>query len=537
MTDLSVEARLVKQARSECSGGKPSDGSDVQYKRLAQAPNGRSTWCCRGILLCILIAQGVLSLRLSNTAFEDEALYLYAGHLNLDHLLSNAPYHEEFTKYFSGSPLLYPVFAALIDSVCGLAGARAFSLAVMLGATALLYLQSRRLFDMRAALYASAIFSVSQSTLTLGNLATYDATVIFLLALATWIVVRSADSRRPLFCLCAAPVLALAVAVKYAALMYLPVVLLIAGLIVFQHRGRRLSILHGLLLPAATGSILFFALQAASASYVQGLKRTTTEREQGSASLIDLLSYSAVWGGLTVALALIGVILYTREGLREECMSRPIFKNSALLCRLVLSLTLTSAAILAPLYQMYLHTETSLHKHIGYGLLFAAPVAGVAVSRLTGARFRYPFFGISVLVCLLVMGVSQAQARFDSWPDSSGLVKFLKPSIKKNGHYLLENRWPITYYFRKDAEPQQWISTNYFIYADHGGVSHRDDDAYEAAIRDRYFDIVVLTYTTTKVRSEKITKLLKTSNSYRTIDHNSRHGALLEKTYQIWVRR
>ena len=55
----------------------------------------------------------------------------------------------------------------------------------------------------------------------LGNFATYDATCLFLLAFAAWIMVRTAAFRWPVFLLAALPA-ALAVGVKYAGLLFVP---------------------------------------------------------------------------------------------------------------------------------------------------------------------------------------------------------------------------------------------------------------------------------------------------------------------------
>src|SRR5207245_1539635 len=103
----------------------------------------RRSWIGRGVLLCVLLMQAALSLRLHNSAFEDEALYLYAGHLQLDHLLHGGAAHPEFASYFSGAPILYPVLGAAVDSLFGLAGARVLGLACLLATTALLYPMSR----------------------------------------------------------------------------------------------------------------------------------------------------------------------------------------------------------------------------------------------------------------------------------------------------------------------------------------------------------------------------------------------------------
>src|SRR4051812_37016579 len=96
---------------------------------------GRPSSVSRAVLAGILVVQTGLTLRLENTAFADEALYLYAGHLQLDALANGDPLRTEFTGYFSGSPVLHPPLAAAVDSAFGLSGARALSLFFMLGAT------------------------------------------------------------------------------------------------------------------------------------------------------------------------------------------------------------------------------------------------------------------------------------------------------------------------------------------------------------------------------------------------------------------
>ena len=92
---------------------------------------GRALASRRWPLFTVLATQAVLSARLvqSNTAFQDEGLYLWSGHLELAHLLHHAQI-PDFTSYFSGAPVIYPVIAALADQAGGLAGARLLSLAL-----------------------------------------------------------------------------------------------------------------------------------------------------------------------------------------------------------------------------------------------------------------------------------------------------------------------------------------------------------------------------------------------------------------------
>ena len=198
----------------------------------------RRVWVSRGVLALIMVLQALLTLRMSNTAFEDEGLYLYVGHLEIRHFLHGAALQGDYPSYFSGAPVLYPVLGALADSVGGLAAARALSLLEMLAVTGLIYAMSRRLFNERVGLCAAVLYAAAEPALFLGNLATYDATALFLLTLATWLAVRLADHARPLYLL-AAPVLALAVATKYATLLFVPSVVGLAGLAAAPRLGRR----------------------------------------------------------------------------------------------------------------------------------------------------------------------------------------------------------------------------------------------------------------------------------------------------------
>ena len=132
----------------------------------------------------MLAVQAALSLRLvwSNTAFQDEGLYLRAGHLEWARWLHGAPI-PDFPSYFSGAPVIYPPLGALADSVGGLAAARILSLCFMLGVTSLLWATTHRLYGQRAALLAAALFATLAGTQFLGAFATYDAMALFLLAL------------------------------------------------------------------------------------------------------------------------------------------------------------------------------------------------------------------------------------------------------------------------------------------------------------------------------------------------------------------
>ncbi|MCX4990274.1 glycosyltransferase family 39 protein [Streptomyces sp. NBC_00568] len=508
----------------------------------------RRTWISRTVLLTILAFQAALSLRLSNTAFQDEALYLTAGRAEVSHLLHGTAVQTNYAAYFSGSPRLYPVLAAVVDSRFGLSGARMLSLFFMLGTTALLYSFTRRLFSERAGLAAAGLFSVVQSTIVMGHLATYDAPAVFLLASATWIVVRTAGMSAPSVLL-AAPVAVLAVGVKYAAALYLPTIVALALLTALPHR-RRSAFLRALLLVLGMSALLVLGMYSTDLS--AGVRQTTTNREHGSDGAMFLLEQSIAWGGPLFLAAVAGGISYARRYRLHESPLAPGSSGPGRVQRSLLGALMCATALLAPAYQMHLGTVVALFKHVGFGLLFAAPMAGVGVTRLVGAHFRHTHLGIALWSATLCIGISQADWRFASWPDSSTMIRTISSHVNRKGHYLSSTPEVPVYYLRDRTAHRQWQSVFGMEYTDGHGVRHTGTDAYWKALRNGEFDLVVLDGFTNPRVNGVITDALKGNPHYRLLAALPFHSAsndvrshLLRTVpfvehnghYRIWLKR
>ena len=152
------------------------------------------------------------------------------------------------------------------------------------------------------------IFSVTESALFLGHLATYDAPSLFLLALATWIVVRTASFRWPGYLL-AAPPIALAVATKYAAGLFVPTIVVLSALAAWPYRGRK-----ALIAPAGLAAAVAALLGGGP---VPGRADLPDRRQvhhhgpvPGHHRHLAPAPGQPVWGGLPFALALIGTVAY-----------------------------------------------------------------------------------------------------------------------------------------------------------------------------------------------------------------------------------
>ena len=496
------------------------------------AGNPRRRRLSRAVLLVIMIVQAALTLRMHNTAFEDEALYLYAGHLEIAHWLHGAALQGDYASYFSGAPVLYPVLGALADSVGGLAAARALSLLEMLITTGLLYGMTRRMFNERAGLCAAIVFSVAEPTLFLGNLATYDATALCLLALAAWLVVRTAAFDWPAYLL-AAPFLVLAVATKYAVLLFVPGVIVLAGFAAAPRLGRR-ALVVSVALGGSTVAMLGAALYLAGGSYLTGVRSTTLDRFPGTSPTMTLLWDSAQWIGVPFVLAVIGALAYAARSYTEP--GEQVAPGGSELRRALFGPILAGCILLAPAEQIHIHTVVSLQKHVGFGLLLAAPIAGVGLARVIGDHFRRAQVGIAIWGAALVLGMTAASNMFNSWPNSAGFVADMAHYLRPGAHYLVEADEVPIYYLRDhpDAQPDQFTSTYVISYPDKQGGYLTGDAGYVAAIKAGYFQVVAYNYQTTPAVDAVLARTLAADPGYRLADVIPNANDTV--TQYIWVK-
>ena len=404
--------------------------------------------------LCAILAlqAGVsISLVWRNTAFGDEALYLWAGHIELDHWLHGAPIplgaggSVKFSSYFSGAPQLYPPIGALADSIGNLAAARIVSLFFMLGCTILLYATARQLFSARVAVIGCALWVTSEPCLKLGAFATFDAMAVFLVCVGAWLAVRAGRSRfHGEMIALSAVFLAAGALTAYSYLIYVPAVIAVAGLSWSQHRSRRSALISTAWLVGTTTA--FFIGMATVLKNWAGLSFTVLNRHvdilQGY-RLVIMSSWS--WEGIVIILSLIGVTVAVAVGKRR-----------------LLLLVLAGACLVVPFQQARIESGVSLDKHLSLGIWLAAIAAGYAIDALV--KFQYSrllvaLCGTLALVFCAITGGTAAQWSFSGWNNSSALVSaFTKVSSGVRGQIAVENAADnvIRYYTSQDRNWSQW---------------------------------------------------------------------------------
>jgi hypothetical protein len=480
----------------------------------AGAPAGRSHpvvlyWLPLAVILAV---QTVLSARLIplSIATGDESLYIYSGHQLIYEMWhgGGSPYYETF---FSGSPYLYPVMAAVIDHVGGLAAVRLASLFFMLVSTTLLYGTARVIFDYWPAVIAAALFVGLGITQALGALATYDALALMLTAAASYCAARAADNGRHVTRWLALVLLFLlaANAVKYASALFDPVVLGLGALLIayqgWKHVAQRFAVLS-----AALTLLLVLAVYLEGSAYLNGIAFTTLARKTGTQVVIndhytptrDIILSSWDWAGAILSfgvLALLMSVLVFRE--RRNAMVLAV---------------LLSASVLVLVEYVHLHALTAFSNHADFAVWFTCVGAGYALVRPAELAHRwyvrFPLAAIAAAVTIAV-GLHYTDSGVGGSRQDSPLYVLLRPYLAlKSGQYLLggELDTQMIYTEHINMAWYQYVDDNYIKYPipGRGGDAHGQANGptctqlrpdcmylegiagYRAAIRAGWFTII-----------------------------------------------
>ncbi|MFC1417111.1 hypothetical protein [Streptacidiphilus cavernicola] len=516
-------------------------GDTEEAIELAEAEVGHRSGTPSGPLwplLLVLPVQAVLSWRLigSNTAFLDEGTYLYSGHQEVANLL----YGDKVATYetfFSGSPKLYPVVAATADRFGGLAGARTLSLVFMLLATVALYLAARRIHGATAAFFASALFAALGPTQFLGGYSTYDAMALAALAWAAFFAVRFASGTGHGSMSAGALLISLAVWTKYASLLWVPVVVLIA---VLAGPGRavlgRSRWNNGVRFGLAVVVAVLLPIPLAGRLYIHGFTQTTLLRSPGHDATSYVAGEAAKWIGALLVVALVGVLAAYLRGRRRGTGGTDFWLAAVLLL----------GGVLAPANQIRIHTWLSLQKHVDFGAWFACIVAGALLAWIAEwlhDRVRLPALIALPLVAALVVGPlgvegeRQAAHMFGAWPDSSTLIAALKPYVHSGSdQYLVEDYDVPAYYLRRSSTWPQWHDlVGGGQYQDpKTGVSYTGTEGIEKGITAHKYALIVLDYAQTRSIDEQVRPFIDRAG-YRLLTTIRTSNSETTGSYTIWV--
>jgi len=179
---------------------------------------------------------------------------------------------------------------------------------------------------------------------------------------------------------------------------------------------------------------------------------------------------------------------------------------------------LFAAAAAAPANQARIHVVTSLQKHVDFGAWFGCIAAGYLVATLAGMLHRRVLrvgaataMAGALVAVAAPPGYAQAPGYIETWPSSVNLIPALRPLVHRGpGRYLVENYEVPAYYLRDEIGVGQWQETWYFLYRDPvTGRSLSLVPAFEAAIREHYFTLIVLNYRATTAIDQQLVAYLR----------------------------
>jgi hypothetical protein len=128
----------------------------------------------------------------------------------------------------------------------------------------------------------------------------------------------------------------------------------------------------------------------------------------------------------------------------------------------------------------------SLAKHVGFGMIFLAPLAGCFLVALLH-RWQTLIAALAAWA-VLTTGYGQSATLYQEWGTTAAVRDVLqyKFAAASYGRVLADPMESLRYDFRDTTEYWQWQSYDYFEYKNEVG-----QPAFEHALRDNYFQLVV----------------------------------------------
>jgi hypothetical protein len=459
--------------------GKPRLGGDSRIRINADL-----------CLIVLLIGVGFLirtTTPLYNTISVDESNAILVGQQ-----FFVGDFSQHATSWILGS-YLYPVLAVLFSAIGGLEGLRVLSAGLNAIAVTYIYFGTKRLFGTSAALWATILFGFCTISMNLGQFAIGDALALPLLCICFYCIVM-AGSTSPdqvdLYLLSASAACIVAVLAKYMLLLYLPAFVLLSVVLLLLRGWSASPTFTPFLGPIAVVLILYtFHYQADIALALGQYVNETGDRAR---------MLQAIWddAGIPLLLGIAGACVLPWATLPRPGMT--LRTNRQIILILVPLLIIALFAL--PLFALALATTRNLSENLLPTLALTAPLAGYGVALVTEriratkgrSALALRLAGLACTIAGLWWIANVATARHwgwqHSWPNVERTVNYLAQPQRDSARHVLAEGGPIYQFYLRDQEQQPtWDSTWAFDYQGQQGLS-----ALQLAIRDRYFDRVIL---------------------------------------------
>ncbi|MGY2066381.1 hypothetical protein [Blastococcus sp. SYSU DS0619] len=425
-------------------------------------------------LLAVVLAG--LALRLRNGASADEALAVNAGREQIAQWVTQASAGVPDVS-LPGAPFLYPVLAAALDSVGGLFLVRAVGLACVVAAMVLLAGAVAVRFSHRTGVLAAAAFALSAPVVFVAGLGTADAVALAGLAAALWAI---AARRGTASALAAGALLALVPVLEYSTALLAPVVLAAGAAMTSGGAARRTGMHRRTGAPRGTGALRRTAVVGGTAVLLAGALHLLGAGPAARA-WTDLFGNAPLsphpWSGLVGWLVLDIGILVALAGAGAVVLLRTGRPNA------LLAVVLLAGSALFPAAQLWTGSAVAFDRNLAYSALFLAPLAGLALTRMSRGTWRLGPV-LLILPVLVLFGVSRSGAVYAAWPDVRSVVAEILDDPAPGSYLASGTAAEALEYYTNDQPAVHWADT-YGLYA-------RGEDAVRVAVEDLHFEAIVL---------------------------------------------
>ena len=373
----------------------------------------------------------------------DEGMYIAAGLRTLGgHGLS-----DSYLTWFSGS-LLWPALAGGAYKLSGLEGARLLALACVVWAMIATIKATGNLFGARARFFTALILATSGPVLMLAHLAVYDTLAVAGVATSFWCLTELARRDHRGWLVAAALSFSVAVLAKYPTLFFSGFPLVAVLVVLRKDRARTDLAVFGFV-GAALPMILFLSERGQFSELLTNPLALQTESFGASPRTVAYaqLYFTAV----PAVLALAGWL--------------------AAPGRRLLATALLSGMVGPVAYHLSSQNGVSDHKHVVFGIIFAAPLGGLALRRAFRDVPRRMAM-VPALGALAFLGITQMDRLDQGSPDLRPAVAYLRAHVKPGQELLINNSWPfIPYLYDDGAVSSPWDV--YDVYRVHAGQARR----------------------------------------------------------------
>ncbi|MBN1091240.1 hypothetical protein JKP75_00690 [Blastococcus sp. TML/M2B] len=415
-------------------------------------------WIERVPLVAVVVVFTALALRLRNGASADEALAINSGR----DLISSWVTQTAVTgngEALSGARYLYPFLAATLDSVGGLFLVRAFGLACAVAAILLVSGAVAPRYSHRAGVFAATAFALSAPVVFVAALGTADAVALACLAAALWCLAARGSAATALV---AGGLLTLASLLEYSTAVLVPVVLVAGAALSGVGALRRAGYAAG-----TTVLLTAFAYVVGAGPGARAWTDFLGDEPLSPQSWTGSLGWLVLDIGVLSALAVLGAVRLAGAGGRDALVAASLLVGSASF----------------PAAQLWTGEAGTFDRNLAYSALFLAPLAGIALTRMSRGPWRLGPV-LLILPVLVLFGVSRSGVIHGNWPD-----------VRPVAAAILEDPGPGLYlasgpaaealeYSTNDLPAVQWEDT-YGLYA-------QGEDAVRVAVEDLRYETIVL---------------------------------------------